>query len=69
MTENLKSIVQSVNKCLKTDYNLISFDSLSEESLLQVLVDVFFKFDIINVKVRKTILFMSSSVSKSNNYF
>lgn len=52
MTENLKSIVQAVNKCLKTDFNLISFDSQSEESLLQVLLDVFQKFDIINGKVR-----------------
>lgn len=52
MTENLKSIVQAVNKCLKTDFNLISFDSQSEESLLQVLLDVFQKFEIINGKVR-----------------
>lgn len=52
MTENLKSIVQAVNKCLKTDFNLISFDSQSDESLLQVLLDVFHKFDIITTKVR-----------------
>lgn len=51
MTENLKSIVQAVNKCLKTDYNLISFDSQSEELLLQLLLDVFNKFEIINGKV------------------
>ncbi|CRK92406.1 CLUMA_CG005968, isoform A [Clunio marinus] len=50
MTENLKSIVQAVNKCLKTDYNLISFDSLSEETLLQVLLDVFQEFGIVNGK-------------------
>lgn len=53
MTENFKSIVQAVNKCLKTDYNLISFDSLPEESLLQVLLDVFHKFQIIAAKVRR----------------
>lgn len=52
MTENLKSIVQAVNKCLKTDFNLISFDSQSDESLLQVLLDVFHKFDVITTKVR-----------------
>jgi hypothetical protein len=51
MTENLKTIVQSVNKLLAVDYNLISFDSLSEEALLQVLLDVFLKFGIIAVKV------------------
>jgi len=52
MTENLKSIVQSLNKLLHTDYNIISFDSLSEESLLQLLLDVFLKFGVITVKVR-----------------
>lgn len=51
MTDNLKSIVQAVNKCLGTDFNLISFDSQSDESLLQVLLDVFDKFDIIDSKV------------------
>lgn len=51
MTENLKSIVQSLNKCLDTDYNLISFDALSEESILQILCDVFNKFDIVTPKV------------------
>ena len=46
MTENLKFIVQEVNKVLKTDYNLISFDSMSVESILQVLVDVFVQFEV-----------------------
>ncbi|XP_063696260.1 intraflagellar transport protein 81 homolog [Culicoides brevitarsis] len=45
MTENLKIIVQEVNSLLGTDYNLISFDSLSPELLLQCLVDVFAHFD------------------------
>uniref|UniRef100_A0A182ITU1 IFT81 calponin homology domain-containing protein n=1 Tax=Anopheles atroparvus TaxID=41427 RepID=A0A182ITU1_ANOAO len=40
MTEDLKLIVIELNKLLETDYNLITFDSLSPESLLQVLVDV-----------------------------
>ncbi|KFB46856.1 hypothetical protein ZHAS_00014862 [Anopheles sinensis] len=40
MTEDLKLIVVELNKLLETDYNLITFDSLSPESLLQVLVDV-----------------------------
>lgn len=53
MTENLKSVVQAVNRCLKTDFNLISFDSQSEEALLQVLLDVFHKFEIIGGRVRK----------------
>lgn len=47
MTEDLKLIVLEVNKLLETDYNLISFDSLSPDSLLQVLVDVFHAFDAI----------------------
>jgi intraflagellar transport protein 81 len=59
MTENLKSIVQSINKCLATDYNLISFDALSEESLLQILCDVFNKFDIITPKVSQQQFFNS----------
>lgn len=50
MSENLKTIVQSVNKTIGTDYNLISFDSQSEESLLQVLLDVFATFDVIGAK-------------------
>lgn len=44
MTEDLKFIVAETNKLLKTEYNLISFDSLSVESLLQVLIDVLCKF-------------------------
>lgn len=51
MAENLKSIVKSVNKSLDFNFNLISFDALSEEALLQVLLDVFFKFNIISSKV------------------
>lgn len=41
MTENLKFIVQELNMLLESDYNLISFDSLSPEMLLQCLIDVF----------------------------
>lgn len=44
MTEDLKFIVAEINKILKTDYNLISFDSLSIENLLQILLDVLEKF-------------------------
>uniref|UniRef100_A0A8W7Q3E4 IFT81 calponin homology domain-containing protein n=1 Tax=Anopheles coluzzii TaxID=1518534 RepID=A0A8W7Q3E4_ANOCL len=44
MTEDLKLTVVELNKLLETDYNLITFDSLSPESLLQVLVDVFHAF-------------------------
>uniref|UniRef100_A0A182W2L2 IFT81 calponin homology domain-containing protein n=1 Tax=Anopheles minimus TaxID=112268 RepID=A0A182W2L2_9DIPT len=48
MTEGLKLIVIELNKLLETDYNLITFDSLSPESLLQVLVDVFQAFGAID---------------------
>ncbi|KAG4079952.1 hypothetical protein HA402_006264 [Bradysia odoriphaga] len=44
MTEDLKFIVAEINKILKADYNLISFDSLSIENLLQLLLDVLEKF-------------------------
>lgn len=48
MTEDLKLIVLEVNKLLETEYNLITFDSLSPESLLQVMVDVFHAFHAID---------------------
>ncbi|XP_065080099.1 intraflagellar transport protein 81 homolog [Ochlerotatus camptorhynchus] len=48
MTEDLKLIVLEVNKLLETEYNLITFDSLSPESLLQVMIDVFHAFDAID---------------------
>ncbi|KXJ81112.1 intraflagellar transport protein 81 homolog [Aedes albopictus] len=55
MTEDLKLIVLEVNKLLETDYNLITFDSLSPESLLQVLCDVFHAFEAIDkLDVRET---------------
>lgn len=47
MAEDLKNIVHSVNKILETDHNLISFDALGEEALLQVLLDVFYKFNVL----------------------
>ena len=51
MAENLKNIVKSVNNFLDSNFNLISFDALSEEALLQVLLDVFLKFNVIQAKV------------------
>ncbi|XP_058813408.1 intraflagellar transport protein 81 homolog [Topomyia yanbarensis] len=48
MTEDLKLIVLEVNKLLETDYNLITFDSLAPESLLQVLIEVFHAFGAID---------------------
>ena len=51
MAENLKNIVKSVNNFLDSNFNLISFDALSEEALLQVLLDVFLKFNVIEAKV------------------
>lgn len=47
MSEDLKTIVLEINKLLKTDYNLISFDSLTPESILQLLVDVLNTFQAI----------------------
>ncbi|XP_059620163.1 intraflagellar transport protein 81 homolog [Phlebotomus argentipes] len=38
--EDLKELVNKVNSLLGTNYNMISFDSLSAEGLIQVLVDV-----------------------------
>lgn len=40
MTDNVKFLVGEINRALKTDYNLITFDALSVENLLQVFVDV-----------------------------
>lgn len=40
MSDNLKRIVSELNARLKTDYNLITFDALTPEALLQVLLDV-----------------------------
>lgn len=47
MNEELKTVVDSVNKMLDTNYNLMSFDSLSNMNLLQVLGDVLVKLGII----------------------
>lgn len=51
MTDNLKVLVKEINKALKTEYNLISFDSLSVENQLQLLVDFLHHFNV-NPKVR-----------------
>lgn len=40
MTDNVKFLVAEINRTLKKDYNLITFDALSVESLLQVFVDL-----------------------------
>ncbi|GAB0094862.1 Intraflagellar transport protein 81 [Sergentomyia squamirostris] len=41
--EDLKELVNKVNSLLGTNYNMISFDSLTPEALIQVLVDVLSK--------------------------
>lgn len=46
MNEELKSLVDNVNKMLDTNYNLMSFDSLSNTNLLQVLGDVLVKLGV-----------------------
>ncbi|XP_055678048.1 intraflagellar transport protein 81 homolog [Lutzomyia longipalpis] len=43
--EDLKELVNKVNSILDTNYNMISFDSLSPEGLIQVLVDVLAKLE------------------------
>lgn len=45
MTEDLKSIVNEVNKNLNTEYNLISFDSLSAEGLQKILINALAKYN------------------------
>lgn len=40
MTDNVKFLVAEINRTLKKDYNLITFDALSVEMLLQVFVDL-----------------------------
>lgn len=47
MNGELKTIVDNVNKMLDTNYNLMSFDSLSNINLLQVLGDVFIKLGVL----------------------
>lgn len=37
---NLKFIVTEINKFMKTDYNLISLDSMPIANLVQILVDI-----------------------------
>lgn len=45
MTEDLKHIVNGVTKLLSVHYNMISFDALSADKLLQILVEVLHKFN------------------------
>lgn len=44
MADNQKFIVAELNGRLKTDYNLITFDALTAEALLQLLLDVLQSF-------------------------
>lgn len=49
---DLKFIVSEVNKLIKTDYNMISFDALPIANLVQILVDVLANFGaLIKVKI------------------
>lgn len=43
----LRFVVNEVNKMLNADYNMISFDSLSRNSLLQICADCLNKLDAI----------------------
>lgn len=45
MAEELKTLVNEVTKLLDVHFNMISFDALAPDGLLQVLVDVLAKFD------------------------
>lgn len=44
MKENIKFIVTEVNKLLGRNYNVIYFNSLSSEELLQVRIDIMIFF-------------------------
>lgn len=46
MNEQLKNIVEQVNATLGTNYNMMSFDSLTNTSLLQILGDVLVNFNV-----------------------
>lgn len=54
MNEELKFIVEHVNKLFGTNYNMMSFDSMSNTSVLQVLGDVLVKLEVAE-KVSKRI--------------
>lgn len=43
--KNVRFIVAEVNKLLNTDYNMISFDSLPKNNLIQVCADCLTKLD------------------------
>lgn len=45
MTEDLKHVVNGVTKLLGVNYNMISFDALSAEKLLQILIEVLHKYN------------------------
>lgn len=68
MSEHIKFIVNEINNYLKTNYNLISFDSLSNEGLLQVLVDSFAYFEAVpKVRPNYFINFNNATNSYSNS--
>lgn len=57
MNEQLKNIVEQVNTTLGTNYNMMSFDSLSNTSLLQILGDILVNLDVTEkVSVNKILL-------------
>lgn len=45
MTEDLKHIVNGVTKLLSVNYNMISFDALSADRLIQILLEVLHKYN------------------------
>lgn len=56
---DLKFIVTELNRQLKTEYNLISFDSLPIVNLVQLLVDLLHTFDAltkVTIRQRKHLL-------------
>lgn len=58
MNEQLKNIVEQVNTTLGTNYNMMSFDSLSNTSLLQILGDVLMNLDVMDkVSINEIMLF------------
>lgn len=67
MNEELKIVVDNVNKMLDTNYNLMSFDSLPNTNLLQVLGDVLVKLDVIDKVTLNTSCFCAKRVVNVSN--
>lgn len=61
MMADLKFIVSEVNKLINTDYNMISFDALPTENLVQILVDVLHDFGALSKVIINQIMHVHNS--------